>query len=42
MAHIKEPLNVDFFVEPQPLSDIERKMISAHIQNYKKKNAEKT
>jgi cytochrome c553 len=41
MAHIKEPLDVDFFVEPQPLSDAERKMISAHIQNYKKKNAEK-
>jgi hypothetical protein len=41
MAHIKEPLDVDFFVEPQPLSDVERKMISAHIQNYKKKNAEK-
>lgn len=36
MAHIKEPLDVDFFVEPQPLSDAERKMISAHIQNYKK------
>jgi hypothetical protein len=41
MAHIKEPLDVDFFVEPQPLSDAERKMISAHIQNYKKKIAEK-
>lgn len=41
MAHIKEPLEVDFFVEPQPLSEAERKMISAHIQSYKKKNTEK-
>ena len=36
MALIKEPLEVDFFVEPQPLSDIERKAISDHIKTYKK------
>jgi hypothetical protein len=38
MAHIKEPLDVDFFVEPQPLTETERKMISAHIESYKKKH----
>ena len=36
MALIKEPLDVDFFVEAQPLSDIERKTISDYIINYKK------
>ena len=39
MALIKEPLDVDFFVESQPLSDTERAAISDFIKNYKKKNA---
>ena len=39
MALIKEPLEVDFFVEPQPLTDTERKAISNYIQAYKKKNS---
>ena len=39
MALIKEPLDVDFFVEPLPLSDIERKAISEFIKNYKKKKS---
>lgn len=37
MAHIKEPLDIDFFVEPKPLTEIERKMISAFIQDAKNK-----
>ncbi len=36
MAIIREPLDVDFFVEPIPLSNIERKAISDFIKNYKK------
>lgn len=41
MALIKEPLEVDFFVEPVPLSDVERMTISDFIKNYKKKNSTK-
>jgi hypothetical protein len=41
MALIKEPLDVDFFVEPQPLSDLEKLVISDFIKNYKKKNKKK-
>ena len=41
MALIKEPLEVDFFVEPKPLSDTERKSLSEFIKNYKKKHAVK-
>ena len=41
MAHIKEPLEVDFFVEPRPLTETERKMISTFIQEAKKKQADK-
>ena len=41
MALIKEPLDIDFFVEPQPLSDAERRAISDYIKSYKKKNAPK-
>jgi hypothetical protein len=37
MALIKEPLEVDFFVEPQPLSDTEKVAISDFIKSYKKK-----
>jgi hypothetical protein len=38
MALIKEPLDVDFFVEPQPLSATEKVAISDFIKSYKKKN----
>lgn len=41
MALIREPLDVDFFVEPKPLSDTERKTISEFIKNYKKKHSAK-
>ncbi len=38
MALIKEPLDVDFFVESQPLSDSEKMAISKFISAYKAKN----
>ena len=41
MALIKEPLDVDFFVEPKPLSDSERIAISDFIKSYKKQNSKK-
>ncbi len=41
MALIKEPLDVDFFVEAQPLSDTERKAISDYIISYKKEKSNK-
>ncbi len=41
MALIKEPLDVDFFVEAQPLSDRERKAISDYIISYKKEKSNK-
>ena len=41
MALIKEPLDVDFFVEAQQLSDTERKAISDYIRNYKKEKSNK-
>lgn len=37
MGLIKEPLNVDFYVDPKPLTDEERKLISQHIREYKAK-----
>lgn len=39
MTLIKEPIEVDFFVEPIPLSDTERTAISAYIKNYKQQKA---
>ena len=41
MALIKEPLEVDFFVESKPLSDTERIAISDFIKSYKKQNSKK-
>jgi hypothetical protein len=41
MALIKEPLEIDFFVEPKPLSDTERIAISDFIKSYKKQNSKK-
>jgi hypothetical protein len=37
MGLIKEPLDVDFYVESKPLTDKEREMISMHIREYKAK-----
>ena len=35
MGLIREPLNVDFFVEPNMLTNEEKKQISEYIRNYK-------
>ena len=40
MGLIKEPLNVDFVVDPRPLTEKERKMISDFIKADKLKKAE--
>jgi len=39
MGLIKEPLGVDFYVDPKPLTKKEREAISKHIREYKKKMA---
>ncbi len=35
MGHVKEPLGVDFVVDPTPLTDEERKRISEIIAYYR-------
>jgi hypothetical protein len=35
---IKEPIDVDFFVESQPLTNEEKRLISDFIAQYKKEN----
>jgi len=35
MGYIKEPPGVDFVVDPKPLTDEDRKMISEVIAHYK-------
>lgn len=37
MGLIKEPLNMDFYVDPRPLTKIEKKMISDYIKADKEK-----
>ena len=37
MGLIREPRDVDFFVDPKPLTDEERKMISDYIKKDKQK-----
>ena len=37
MGLIREPLDVDFFVDPRPLTDKEKKMISDFIKADKEK-----
>lgn len=37
MGLIKEPLEVDFFVDPKPLTKAEKKMISGYIKADKEK-----
>lgn len=39
MGLIKEPLNIDFVVDPRPLTEKERKMISDFIKADKLKRA---
>lgn len=39
MAHIKEPLEVDFFVDPKPLTETDQKRISDYIESDKAKRA---
>ena len=41
MGLIKEPRNVDFFVDPKPLTDEEQKMISDYIKKDKRKTKQK-
>ena len=37
MGLIREPLDVDFYVDPKPLTKEEREKISRHIREYKAK-----
>jgi len=39
MGIIKEPLDIDFVVDPRPLTEKERKMISDFIKSDKAKKA---
>lgn len=41
MGLIREPLDVDFYVDPRPLTKEEREKISQHILEYKQKMAKK-
>ncbi|MGF1636014.1 MAG: hypothetical protein ACFCUU_03000 [Cyclobacteriaceae bacterium] len=41
MRLIREPLEVDFFVDPKPLTDSEKKMISDYIKADKEKRKSK-
>jgi hypothetical protein len=42
MGLIKEPLDIDFYVDTEPLTDEERAMISKYIQDYKARHKKKT
>ncbi len=39
MGLVREPLDVDFYVDPRPLTKEEREKISQHIREYKAKMA---
>jgi hypothetical protein len=39
MGYVKEPEGVDFIIKSEPLTDEDRKKISAFIAEYKAKNA---
>ena len=41
MGLIREPLDVDFYVDPRPLTKEEREKISRHIREYKQKMLKK-
>lgn len=42
MGLIREPLDVDFIVEPQELTEDEKNAITKYIRDYKMKTAEKS
>lgn len=42
MGLIREPLDVDFYVDPRPLTKEESEKISQHIREYKAKMAKQT
>jgi hypothetical protein len=42
MGLIREPLEVDFFVDPRPLTEKEKKMISDFIKADKEKSKSKS
>jgi hypothetical protein len=41
MGLIKEPLNIDFYVEPKVLTKAEKEKISQHIKEYRAKMAKR-
>jgi hypothetical protein len=41
MGLIREPLDVDFYVDPRPLTKEEREKITQHIREYKAKMAKR-
>jgi len=41
MGLIKEPLGVDFYVDPRQLTKKEKEAISQHIREYKEKMAKR-
>jgi hypothetical protein len=41
MGLIREPLDVDFYFDPRPLTKAEREKISKHIREYKAKIAKR-
>jgi hypothetical protein len=41
MGLIKEPLDIDFYVDPEPLTAEEKIAISKYIQDYKTKKTKK-
>ena len=42
MGMIREPLDVDFFVDPRPLTEKEKSMISEYIRADKEKRIRKS
>ena len=38
MGLIKEPIGIDFIIQSEPLSDLERKEISEYIKSKKEEN----
>ena len=41
MGLVREPLDVDFVVDPKPLTQKEREAVSQYIREYKAKQAKK-
>jgi hypothetical protein len=38
MGFIKEPIGIDFIIQSEPLTDVERKEISEYIKSKKEEN----